>query len=118
MSDVAFLLLIFFISTTIFRIEEGIPLLLPRPGATPVRVAPEDVLMIHTGASGEVTVDGQPVEVGEIESRVRQRLAGNPALIVSVSTDAGARYRALVDVLDELKKARATRISLRTGEGP
>jgi len=116
MSDIAFLLLIFFISTTIFRIEAGIPLVLPRPGASPVRISPDDVLVIHTSASGLVTLDGQPVTLREIEPRVRQRIGANPGLIVSVSTDPAAQYRSLVDVLDELGKARATRISLRMGE--
>ena len=115
MSDIAFLLLIFYISTSIFRVEQGIPLLLPRPGATPVRVAPEGVVEIEAFSEDLITMDGAPVALWEIAPRLEQRLAENPDLIVSVATEPETRYRRLVDVLDELQKARATRISLRTG---
>jgi biopolymer transport protein ExbD len=37
----------------------------------------------------------------------------NPNLVVVVETDREARYGVMVDVLDELKLAQATRISLK-----
>jgi biopolymer transport protein ExbD len=114
MSDVAFLLLIFFISTTIFRIEQGMPLLLPRAGATAMRVPPENVAVVQAFAGGLVTLDGEQVTLERLHDGLRRRALDNPGLIVSVETDERARYQVLVDVLDELQRARATRISLRT----
>ena len=57
MSDIAFLLLIFFLVTTIFALEEGIPLVLPGKQSTNVKVKRDNILVIQTLANGDIVVD-------------------------------------------------------------
>jgi biopolymer transport protein ExbD len=116
MADVAFLLLIFFLATTIISDEYGLSLMLPqRVSATPQVVERRDVMVISTDASGEgFFVDDLPVDLDEIPWMVEDRQAGNDRLIVSVEPHPQAPYRAMIDILDELKGAGARRISLRT----
>jgi biopolymer transport protein ExbD len=115
MSDVAFLLLVFFLSTTIFDFEVGIPMVLPGVQASPVTVERRNVLTIHTDAGGAITIDLVPVIPAQIEGIVRERLALNPELIIKIETAPAASYEMMIQVLDRVRLAKATRISLRLG---
>ena len=114
MSDIAFLLLIFFLVTTIFNVEQGIPLQLPGRQAESKRINRKNLMRIVTTADGRVFVDDAPVQVSAIEQLVRRRIQSNDKTIVLIETHPQARYGVMVDVLDEVKQARATRISLKT----
>jgi len=116
MSDVAFLLLVFFIATTTVAEEFGLSLILPAKSSGQAQeVNRQNVLVISTDASGQIfLVDETPTPLSQIEMIVKEREAANPRLVVSVEPDRQAPYRAMVDILDELKKAGATRISLKT----
>ena len=117
MSDVAFLLLVFFIATTTVAEEFGLNLILPAKatGQSPRQVNRQNVMVISTDPTGQVyLVDDQPTPLHQIRNVVKEREAANPKLVVSVEPDRKAPYRAMVDILDELKLAGATRISLKT----
>jgi len=117
MADVAFLLLIFFLATTTIAEEFGLSLILPAKSQTQaaIKVNRDNVMVISTDPSGNIYyVDNKVVDLSNIEAMVRERLAGNDKLVVSVEPDRKAPYRAMVDILDEVKKAKATRISLKT----
>ncbi len=117
MSDIAFLLLIFFIATTIFDVEQGITLLLPGVGGKTTKVNPKNVMRITTDASGGIFIDGNPVQAEQIEGMTRQRIAENPKTIVSIESDPESRYSTMIQVLDEVKQAEAPVISLRIRRG-
>jgi biopolymer transport protein ExbD len=113
MADIAFLLLIFFIATTIFDVEQGLPLLLPGVGGKTSKVNPKNVMRITTDEAGGIFVDGSPVRADEIEGMTRQRIAENDKTIVSIESHPDSRYSAMIVVLDEVKAAEAPVISLR-----
>ena len=114
LADVAFLLLIFFLATTTIAEEFGLSLILPARGNEPHQVNRQNVLEITTSSDGAVFyVDSKPTPLARIREIVRERQALNENLIVSVAPSRRAPYRAMVDVLDELKLARAKRISLK-----
>ncbi|MFH1681464.1 MAG: biopolymer transporter ExbD [Candidatus Eisenbacteria bacterium] len=117
MSDVAFLLLIFFLVTTIFNVEKGLDIVLPNLGTSPKRIAKKNLCEIKIAASGRVTVDGEDVQVPNLERVIRRRLIENDKTICVIETNPRAYYGIMVDVLDELKLAEATKITLRTAGG-
>ncbi|MBI4720591.1 MAG: biopolymer transporter ExbD [Chitinivibrionia bacterium] len=114
MSDIAFLLLIFFLVSTMFAVEQGIPLVLPGRQSTNVTVKRSDVLEIDARANGAITLDGRPVSLRDIRPAVEKGLAQNEKLIVVLSTHPNTEYGLMVDLLDEIKLANARVISLRT----
>jgi len=117
MADVAFLLLIFFLATTTIAEEFGLSLILPAPTANQKaqQVNRDNVMIISTDPSGNLyLVDGQPVSLSMIKPMVKERAAANDKLVVSVEPDRAAPYKAMIDILDELKLAGAKRISLKT----
>jgi len=117
MADIAFLLLIFFIATTIFDVEQGITLLLPGVGGKTTKVNPKNVMRITTDASGSIFIDGDPVQADQVKGITESRLAENPKLIVSIESHPESRYGAMIIVLDEVKLAKAPVISLRIKQG-
>lgn len=114
MSDLAFLLLVFFVVTTTFAVEEGIPLVLPGRATTTTRVDISDVLEIRARAGGRVEAEGQAIAVPAVRTLIAERLAANPDLVVLLTTERAAEYGLMVDVLDEIKLANCRRISLKT----
>jgi biopolymer transport protein ExbD len=113
MADIAFLLLIFFMVSTVFAIEEGLLLQLPSKEAVVKKISNKNIMRISAYPDGTVTINDEPVLLSQIRGRAEQAMADNPNLVVVVETDRKARYGLMVDVLDELKLAQATRISLK-----
>lgn len=116
LSDIAFLLLIFFMVSTVFAIEEGLLLQLPSKEGVVKKIARKNIMRVTAYPDGAVTIDDEPVSVAEVRARVEQAMADNPKVVIVVETHREARYGLMVDVLDELKLAQATRISLKALE--
>jgi len=116
LADIAFLLLIFFLVTTTIDVDRGIGLSLPAKGEeTEVRTKNITNLLINAG--GEILLDNEIIAINEISRRIEQKIQENPNLIVSVKTDRETKYDVFIQVLDELKIANATRISIAEPEG-
>lgn len=122
MADIAFLLLIFFLTTTVFNEEKGLPIVLPE-AAEEVQVSQKNILHLIVQPNGIVEVKrGESVQVqqvrpNDLEAIWRQEVAANPRLIAAVKTHPDAPYKFMVDVLDALQGAGAERISLQVLEG-
>jgi len=113
LADIAFLLLIFFMVSTVFAIEEGLLLQLPSKEGVVKKISRKNIMRISAHPGGEVAIDDEAVTIEQIRPRVEQAIMDNPNLVVVVETHRDARYGLMVDVLDELKLAEATRISLK-----
>lgn len=116
-ADVAFLLLIFFIATTTFDTEVGIPLVLPGAVSQPVTLERKDIVIVSSDASGGITVDGNPIALSEVHTVLLRRVQDQPGLVVSIETHPAASYGVMIGILDQVKMARAERISLRLRRG-
>ena len=117
LADIAFLLLIFFLTTTVFNEEKGLPIVLPEQ-AEEQEVSAKNIIFFLVQPDGSVIVrrgeseQEQRVSYRQVEGILRQDLAANPNLIAAVKTHPEAPYRHMINVLDEVKKANAERISL------
>lgn len=119
MADIAFLLIVFFLVTTTMNQDKGLSLHLPPVGETK-EVQEKNILNVWINARDQVAFFENdqltPVLFDELKTRIEGRLRANDKLIVSLKTERGATYRTFVDVLDELKLARATKISIANPE--
>ncbi|MCE2423202.1 MAG: biopolymer transporter ExbD [Gemmatimonadetes bacterium] len=117
MADIAFLLLVFFLTTTVFNDEQGLSIVLPER-AEDMDVSARNLIFFIVQPDGRVDVrrgeseQVQPVAYNQVAAVLRAELAGNPNLIAAIQTHPGAAYRHMVNVLDEVKQAGAERISL------
>ena len=117
MADIAFLLLIFFLVTTVFPKDSGLAVVLPERGED-VQVSQRNILHLSVLPNGLVDVKRgestqiQQVRANDVEAIWRQAVTENPNMIAAVNTHPNAPYRFMVDVLDALQTAGAERISL------
>ena len=111
MADIAFLLLVFFLVTTTISMDKGISLVLPSEG-NELEVNRKNIVNILMNESGKVLLDNKPTKVSDIKGKVEKKLSGNPKLIFSVQTHPRTKYQDYLKVLDQLKEAKATKISI------
>ena len=111
MADIAFLLLIFFLVTTTIDIDKGLGLVLPPEGET-IEINKKNILNCLINSSGMVLLGGDPTNPKDVSRIVKDRLRENNKLIVSVKTHEKTRYKDYIAIIDQLKMADATRISI------
>jgi biopolymer transport protein ExbD len=116
MVDIAFLLLIFFMVTTVFRKPQAMEVNLPPKGTT-VEVPESNVMTVYVRqdermfwrmSDGPVTT----TSLKDLNGLFLDNFKLNPELIVLVKLNRAASYKTMVDVMDELDLADMTRFSL------
>ena len=110
MADIAFLLLIFFMVTTIFKMEDGLPVTLPR-AETAQKQEREKIMHIWIDGSGNISINDKLVRISQIEDILVSMLSERPDLITAFNADDRAPYGVVSDVMDGLKDANAIRVS-------
>jgi biopolymer transport protein ExbD len=116
MVDVAFLLLIFFMVTTVFRRPLAMEVNMPEPGAR-VEVPESNVMTVLVGNDNATWYrvgqgDLVAVEWPALPRTFRDGLARNPELIVLAKIDREADYERMVDIMDTLEDAGIQRFSV------
>jgi biopolymer transport protein ExbD len=111
MGDIAFLIMIFFMTSSMFAKEKGLKMVLPEKGQA-TKIKAENILTVAVNPAGQVLVGDQIVSIPEVSEIIVKRLAENSDLAIALRVSRRAPYRAMVDVFDQLKLAKAERISL------
>jgi biopolymer transport protein ExbD len=114
-SDIVFLLLIFFMVATIFNQELGLPLILPAKTDKneEVKVKQSNVADLKIDSYNQVTLDDVPIRINQIKNELIRRLRSNAKLVVILSTHPDADYGTMVAVLDEIRLAKARRMAIK-----
>jgi biopolymer transport protein ExbD len=88
-SDIAFLLIIYFIVIAGFNVNKGLLLNLPAKDSTRL-VAKNDILRYELDKTGRIISNGKPVDIKTAERAILIGVALNPnlALVLTVSQDA------------------------------
>ncbi|MCB5250441.1 MAG: biopolymer transporter ExbD [Candidatus Cloacimonadales bacterium] len=117
MSDVAFLLLIFFLSTTKFDMKYGLGLVLPAPSTeetVKVRLKEDNLTRVMIDREGRIAVNDDIVPFEEVRDKIRSLVKDNPDMVISLKTDRQSNYNNMIIVLDQLRLAGAEKINLST----
>ena len=114
MTDISFLLIIFFIISAVFMTDRGILLKLPDPELPPKILTPEEVIRVEITAPGVYMVDDRMT----LPAVLRSVLAGKASLLdepIAVLTVGGdIPYQEVLSVLEEAKFAGCTGFSIST----
>lgn len=116
MVDVAFLLLIFFMVTTVFRRPLAMEMNLPEKDAT-VKIKESNVMTIFVNEDGTMVYDVgkrgiQPLSWDELRETCVLESDYNPELVILVKVARDAKYINMVDMLDTLDEAKMQRFSI------
>jgi len=109
--DVVFILLIFFIVTTVFVRETGIDV--ERPRATSASELSREALLIAVDEEGTVYYGGAPVDIRALRGTVRRLLQGDPRPVI-IQADRQTSTEDLVSVIDEVSLAGAESVNIAT----
>lgn len=112
--DMVFILLIFFMVSTTF--VKDMKLELERPAAASGVTASTKAVRLYIDANGDTFLDGAPIQIWVLQSRLRDLLKTMTAKAVLVITDDGVPAGKLVEVVDQARLAGATDVGVATVE--
>lgn len=123
-ADIAFLLIVFFMSTTKFDVKEGIKLVLPAMApdsaegkAETIQLGEDKMTRLQIQEDGSIILNKEAarrIEDAELDAIIQQKLRQNQDMIFRVITDRNAQYNDMIRVVDRLKAQKAEKISLST----
>jgi biopolymer transport protein ExbD len=115
--DVVFLLLVVFIYAMLsMAVHKGLPVALPT--SSTVQTDRQTLLSISVKAGGDIFVDEAPVALADLGTVLRRRAEIDQETGVLLFADRDLSYQALFRVLDQVRQAGLTRISLQAEGGP
>jgi biopolymer transport protein ExbD len=112
MLDIVFIMLIFFIVTSSFIRETGIDPL--RPDADTAVEQARGNILIGIAPTGEIWMNQENIELGQVRPMVEDMLSQNPESSVVVVSDETARTGRVIEVMDEVRRAGVSDISIAT----
>ncbi len=101
MADIAFLLIIYFMVTTVFSATKGMQFELPKDEELETTQA-EESIYIQVLPSGQLRVDGNPMEMDAILDYIVPKLRINQRKPVIIHPEPNTPYEAMIGVYDEL----------------
>lgn len=110
--DMVFILLIFFIVTTVFVEETGVEVNKPQASAA-IPLEAESILLAIT-ANGKVVYGGREIGIGGVRSVVRRLVQGDADIPTIIQADKTVPTDLLVRVIDECKLGGAKAVSIST----
>lgn len=113
-ADIVFLLLIFFMTVTVFKQYQGLKVELPAAKATKKIERKRMITHIWIDAQNHINIDDMPFTLEKVAPFMSKKMQENPATIVSIRADKRARYGTVARLLEELKKANALRVNFAT----
>jgi biopolymer transport protein ExbD len=116
LADIAFLLLIFFMVTTVFRTEQKRPVEMPDATAT-TRVDEKRKFILHVWIeqNGNIFINDALVPTAAVAGVVQPLLeASDRRLVVAIRADRDVPYHVINDVTEQLRDANALRVNFAT----
>lgn len=106
MADIAFLLIVFFMLTTVFSANRGMEHVLPPKDDTDEAIEPDEAIYIKIFPSGQFEMDSTTYSIEEVEKvydYVDKKVNINAKKPIIVHTNREAQYGDMVAVLNQLK---------------
>ena len=106
MADIAFLLIIYFMVTTVFSSTRGMQFDLPQDDEENKPAKQEESIYIQIRPNGAILVDGRPMEIENLLDYVVPKLRINQRKPVIIHPDPVTPYQEMIKVYDELMSAK------------
>ena len=110
--DIVFLLLIYFLLTTNFMVDEGIKIKLPQAKAS--RPQTEETITVYVDKEGRSFLNDQEIAIGNLFKRLKEKIGSQKNKLVVIRADRGVVLNKAVKVMDVAKAAGAGRLCLAT----
>ncbi|MDQ6995358.1 MAG: biopolymer transporter ExbD [Mariprofundaceae bacterium] len=111
--DVVFLMLIFFMVSTSFTVSNSLKLELPSSKASSQDKQIKEVL-ISVNAKGQLYVQEEAVEDGDLRRRILNISKGDPNMRVVLRADANSLHKRVVFVMDTVRELGMGKLAIAT----
>ncbi len=113
--DIVFMLLIYFLLTTNFMVDEGIKIKLPQAQAAAPQVPTEITIYVDKG--GQAYINETKIDQGRLFTHLKGLIGTDRDKLVIIKADRGVVLNKAVKVMDLAKAAGAARLCLATEKG-
>ncbi len=110
--DIMLMILLFFMISTTFVVQPGIPVTLPKASSS-VKVAGKEIVVVITADEG-IYFQGQKVGLEQLPSYLKNAMGNNQDTILLINADEKASHGIVVEVLDAAKSLGIDRLAIAT----
>ena len=114
MPDIIFMLLIFFMVTTVLREYSGLPISLPKAERIEKLESKRHTAHIWVSKDGFISIEDKLFKSDAVRHVMYEKRASDPQLTVSLKADLAARMDVISSIHNELRKADALRLNYST----
>ncbi len=111
MPDIIFMLLVFFMVTTVLREFEGLPLILPSAKKIEKLESKRNTTHVWVSKTGLVSIDDKRVPIPSVRNVIYAKIAENPKLTISLKADRDTPMKIITDVQQEFRQANALQVN-------
>ena len=111
MPDIIFMLLIFFMVTTVMREFDGLDVLIPSAKMIEKLESKRHTSYIWATKDNLISVDDRLTGIGGLAAIMAPKVLRDQKLTVSLKTDENATMKLITDIHSELRKANALKLS-------
>ena len=116
LSDIAFLLIIFFIVIAVFNINSGFILGLSKKNSIRI-VNTQDIIKIDLQANGTILINKNPVTIPVMEENISANLQHHPNMTVLLKVHPEVLYQSVVSIIEIVRKLEVDNFSFAMTEG-
>ena len=111
MPDIIFMLLIFFMVTTVMREYEGLDIIMPRAKMIEKLESKRHTSYVWATKDGLVSVDDRIININNLSGLMYNKIAKNPKITVSLKSDEKTTMKLITDIHSQLRTANALKLS-------
>ncbi len=111
MPDIIFMLLVFFMVTTVLREFEGLPLILPSATKIEKLESKRNTTHVFVSKAGLVSIDDKRIPVPTVRNVIWAKMAENPKLTISLKADRDTPRRIVAELETEFRQAGALKVN-------
>jgi len=115
-SDVAFLLIIYFLVIAGFNINQGFLMNLPAKDSTRL-ILKDELMRFEMDSSGAIFYNGEKLELSQAEREIGMAIAAHPNLAVVLSIDGKAPWQQVVFFVELAQKLKVDSFSFNLKQG-
>jgi biopolymer transport protein ExbD len=114
MPDIIFMLLIFFMVTTVLREYSGLPINLPKAKRIEKLKSKRHTTHIWVSKEGLISIEDKLFSLKDVRHAMYNKRSSDPQLVVSLKSDEEARMGLVSGIHEELRKADALKLNYST----
>ena len=111
MPDIVFMLLLFFMVSTVFRQYTGLKIDLPTAKRVIKLEAKKNVAHIWADMEGNISIEDKIVEIYQVDDIMYDKRIQNPKIVVSLKFDKNVHMQLVTDIHESLRDADALNVN-------